>query len=70
MYELNEILTLKKPHPCGGRNWKIMRVGADVKLQCVTCGKYVNLTREELRKNAKAAVDLQKAAVNIQENNE
>ena len=54
MYELNEILTLKKTHPCGGREWKIVRMGADVKLQCVTCGKYVNLTHDALRKSVKA----------------
>ena len=53
MYELNEILTLKKTHPCGGRDWKIVRMGADVKLQCVTCGKYVNLTHDALRKSVK-----------------
>ena len=53
MYELNEILTLKKTHPCGGREWKIVRIGADVKLQCVTCGKYVNLTHDALRKSVK-----------------
>lgn len=53
MYELNAIVTLKKQHPCGGWQWKIVRVGADVKLQCVTCGKYVNLTRDELKKRAK-----------------
>lgn len=53
MYALNEIVVLKKTHPCGGCEWKIVRVGADIKLQCVTCGKYVNLTRDELRKNVK-----------------
>ncbi len=52
MYELNEVLTLKKPHPCGGYAWKIVRLGADVKLQCTTCGKYVNLTRDEVKKRA------------------
>ena len=52
MYELNDIITLKKTHPCGGREWKIVRMGADVKLQCVTCGKFVNLDRDALRKNA------------------
>jgi len=55
MYELNAILTLKKTHPCGGQDWKIVRVGADVKLQCTTCGKYVNLTREQLKKNVKSS---------------
>ena len=54
MYELNEIVTMKKQHPCGGAAWKIVRVGADIKLQCLTCGKYVNLTRDELKKRAKA----------------
>ena len=52
MYELNTIVVLKKIHPCGGKEWKIVRVGADVKLQCLTCGKYVNLARDEVRRMA------------------
>ena len=54
MYELNQVYLLKKPHPCGGREWKIVRIGADIKLQCLTCEKYVNLTRDELKKRGKA----------------
>jgi hypothetical protein len=54
VYGLNEIVTMKKQHPCGGAEWKIVRVGADIKLQCVTCGKFINLTRDELKKRAKA----------------
>lgn len=54
MYELNTILTLKKVHPCGGSQWKVVRVGADIKLQCLTCGKYVNLTRDDLKRRVKA----------------
>ena len=53
MYELNETVTMKKQHPCGGAEWKIVRVGADIKLQCLTCAKYINLTRDELKKRAK-----------------
>ena len=53
IYELNERLTMKKPHPCGGREWQIVRVGVDIKLQCLTCGKYVNLTLDELKKRVK-----------------
>ena len=53
IYDLNERLTMKKPHPCGGREWQIVRVGVDIKLQCLTCGKYVNLTRDELKKRVK-----------------
>lgn len=53
MYALNDKVTMKKPHPCGGAQWQIVRLGADVKLQCVTCGRYVNLTRDELTRRAK-----------------
>lgn len=53
MYELNDVITMKKQHPCGGKEWKIVRVGADVKLQCLTCGKFLNLTRDEVKKRTK-----------------
>lgn len=53
MFALDEIWTMKKPHPCGGSDWAIVRIGADIKLRCTTCGKFVNLTRDELKKRAK-----------------
>lgn len=53
MYEINDVITMKKPHPCGGKEWTIVRIGADVKLRCLTCGKYIDLTRDELKKRAK-----------------
>lgn len=54
MYELNQIITMKKAHPCGGQDWEVVRIGADIKLRCVTCGKFVNLTRDELKKRVKS----------------
>ncbi|MBP3434593.1 MAG: DUF951 domain-containing protein [Clostridia bacterium] len=54
MYGINDVVTLKKQHPCGGKDWKIVRLGADVKIQCATCGKYVNLTRDELKRRVKS----------------
>lgn len=56
MYEVNESVFMKKAHPCGGREWKIVRTGADVKMRCLTCGRTINLTRDELKKRAKAPV--------------
>ena len=53
MYELNKEIILKKPHPCGGTAWEIVRIGADIKLRCKTCGRFLNLTRDELKKRAK-----------------
>ena len=53
MCEIGEVLTMKKPHPCGGWEWSVVRVGADIKLQCSTCGKFLNVTRDELKKRMK-----------------
>ena len=53
MYALNDKVILKKAHPCGGKSWEVVRLGADVKLRCLTCGRFVNLTHDELRKRAK-----------------
>ena len=53
MLETGQVITMKKAHPCGGTTWEIVRVGVDIKLQCQTCKRYVNLTRDELKKRAK-----------------
>jgi len=45
---IGDIVVLKKAHPCGGRTWKITRIGADVGLQCEQCGRVVMLSRSEL----------------------
>ena len=44
---------LKKPHPCGGKNFKILRVGADVRILCTTCGHDMTLERIKLEKSIK-----------------
>lgn len=36
---------LKKPHPCGTNEWEVVRLGMDIKLRCVACGRYVTLPR-------------------------
>ncbi len=51
--ETNDILRLKKPHPCGGYNWRITRLGADIRLECLTCGRRVILSRREVRNRLK-----------------
>ena len=60
MFALNEILILKKPHACGGEKWQIVRLGADVKIQCCTCNKYRNLMRSELEKIVKSRLSEKK----------
>ena len=51
--QVDDILRLKKPHPCGGYTWKVTRLGADIRLECVTCGRRVILSRRELRNRLK-----------------
>ena len=53
MYEEKDELTMKKPHPCGGKVWSVISVGADIKIKCLTCGRYLNLTRDEMKKRVK-----------------
>lgn len=50
---LNTVVETKKPHPCGGRLWKIVRTGADYKIRCLACGRVVMLTPDELKKRVK-----------------
>ena len=45
---LDDRVKLRKPHPCGGYMWKIVRLGADIGLVCETCGHRVLLSRREL----------------------
>ena len=45
VYEVGDIVKLKKPHPCGSQEWEILRVGADFRLKCMGCGHMVMITR-------------------------
>lgn len=51
--QLEDVVTLRKPHPCGGTDWKIVRLGADIGLECLTCKRVVLLPRRELANRLK-----------------
>jgi hypothetical protein len=51
--EIGDVLRLKKPHPCGGYIWRITRLGADIRLECMNCGRRVILSRREVRNRLK-----------------
>ena len=50
---LYDILITKKPHPCGGSRWRVLRVGADFRLRCESCGREVMLPRTKAEHNIK-----------------
>jgi len=55
-FQIGDIVRLRKPHPCGGTDWEIVRLGADIGLKCQTCQHRVLLTRRELGKRLKTIV--------------
>lgn len=52
-YQVGDIVTLKKQHPCGSKEWEILRVGADFRLKCSGCGHQVMLARSLVEKNTR-----------------
>ena len=52
-FRMEDVLSLRKPHPCGGYEWRIVRLGADIRVECLTCRRRVLLPRRELEKRMK-----------------
>jgi hypothetical protein len=51
--EMEDVLKLRKIHPCGEDRWKVIRLGADIKIECLGCGRQVMLPRRKLSRNLK-----------------
>ena len=49
--QINDILTMKKPHPCGEKRWQVLRTGADFRLRCLGCGHEIMVPRFKAEKN-------------------
>ena len=56
LYELNDIVVMKKKHPCGCDMFEIIRLGADIKIKCTNCGHVIMLPRIELNKKIKKVI--------------
>lgn len=53
-YDLNDIVEMKKEHPCHlSKEWKIIRMGADIKIKCQGCGAVVMFPRSEFERKCK-----------------
>ena len=55
-YNLNSVVMMKKPHPCGTNEWSIIRLGADIKIKCNNCGRSIMLPRIEFNKKIKKVI--------------
>lgn len=50
---VGDIIVMKKPHPCGSKEFEVLRIGADFKIKCTVCGHEVMLPRTKAEKNIK-----------------
>ena len=57
-YKLGSIVTMKKDHPCGTNKWEIVRLGADIKIKCLFCGRCIMLPRIEFNRKLKKVEEL------------
>lgn len=55
-YRVNDIIELKKPHPCSSKQFKVIRVGADMRVVCLGCGRDMDIDRLKLEKATKRIV--------------
>lgn len=56
-YELNDIVEMKKQHPCGENRWEIIRMGADIRIKCLGCGQLVMMPRREFNRKIKKVLE-------------
>jgi hypothetical protein len=54
--EMGDVLRLRKPHPCGGTDWIVVRLGADIGLKCLGCGRRILLPRRDVARRLKTIV--------------
>ena len=57
MYELHDVVEMKKPHACGQNNWEIIRMGADIRIKCLGCGQLVLMPRREFNRKIKKVLE-------------
>lgn len=56
-FGLYDIVEMKKAHPCGENRWKIIRLGADIRIKCVGCGHSVMLPRKRFQQKLKKVIE-------------
>ncbi len=62
-YKLGSIVIMKKEHPCKTNEFEIVRVGADIKIKCINCGRLVMMPRVEFNKKIKKVIKLWKEKI-------
>lgn len=56
-FDLQDVVEMKKPHPCGTNRWRIIRMGMDIRMKCEGCGHSVMLPRREFTRKLKKILE-------------
>lgn len=59
-FQLNDVVEMKKPHPCGENKWQIIRMGADIRIKCLGCSRSILIPRNEFSKKLKRIINDEK----------
>lgn len=54
--QVGDIVMMKKQHPCGSKEWEVLRIGMDFRLKCMGCGHQVMIPRKQAEKNIRQIV--------------
>ncbi|EGL84267.1 protein of unknown function DUF951 [Caldalkalibacillus thermarum TA2.A1] len=64
-FNLGDIVVMKKPHPCGTNQWKIIRMGADIRIKCLGCQRSILMPRRKFVNRLKEVVTSESINENI-----
>ncbi|MGM8212853.1 DUF951 domain-containing protein [Virgibacillus sp. W0430] len=56
-FELNDVVQMKKQHPCGENRWKIIRMGMDIRIKCLGCERSILIPRKDFTKKMKKIIE-------------
>jgi hypothetical protein len=54
--QVGDLVRLRKPHPCGSYEWRVVRIGADIGIKCQVCGRRILLDRRSFNKRVKSVI--------------
>jgi hypothetical protein len=54
--QVDDLVRLRKPHPCGSYEWRVVRIGADIGLKCQVCGRRILMDRRTFKKRVKTVI--------------
>lgn len=56
-FQLNDIVEMKKAHPCGVNRWQVIRMGMDIRIKCQGCGHSVLMPRQKFERKLKKVIE-------------